>query len=202
RNFLNSIGLSVEEGQQSVLDRVDTYNGVHAVNHLFRISCSLERLVVCEKDILAQVRRAYERCRCVGFTGYFMRMLMNRLVKTAKEVYTQTGISRKPVSVVSLAYRTLRDLSLGTSPRFLIIGAGETNKNLAKYIQKHKDADFVVFNRTFEKAEDLAKELNGRAFPLSELENYSEGFDVLITCTGSTSPIINNALYQKLLNGD
>src|SRR5690606_12743485 len=120
----------------------------------------------------------------------------------AKEVYTQTEISRKPVSVVSLAYRSLRDLALTGSPRFLIVGAGETNKNIAKYIQKHKDADFVVFNRTFEKAEALAKELNGRAFPLSELENYSEGFDVLITCTGSTSPIINNALYQKLLNGD
>ena len=201
--FLNTIGLSVKEDQRlSMLSQIDTYDGINAVNHLFRISCSLESLVVGEKEILAQVRKAYERCRCAGFTGDFMRMLMNRLVKTAKEVYTQTAISRKPVSVVSLAYRSLRDLSLGASPRFLIVGAGETNQNIAKYIQKHKDSDFVVFNRTVEKAESLAKELNGRAFPLSELENYRGGFDVLITCTGSTTPLINNDLYQKLLNGD
>lgn len=203
QKFVSSLGTCISgEQRDSILSQVDTYDGVDAINHLFRISCSLESLVVGEKEILAQVRKAYERCRLAGFTGDFMRMLMNHLVKTAKEVYTQTEISRKPVSVVSLAYRSLRDLALTGSPRFLIVGAGETNKNIAKYIQKHKDADFVVFNRTFEKAEDLAKELNGRAFPLSELENYSEGFDVLITCTGSTSPIINNALYQKLLNGD
>lgn len=201
--FLDAIGVSASETQrESALNQVDTYDGVNAVNHLFRISCSLESLVVGEKEILAQVRRAYERCRCAGFTGDFMRMLMNRLVKTAKEVYTQTGISRKPVSVVSLAYRSLRDHGLGTSPRFLIVGAGETNQNIAKYIQKHKDSDFVVFNRTLEKAEALASELNGRAFPLSELANYREGFDVLITCTGSTDPIISNELYQSLLNGD
>src|SRR5690606_15700698 len=126
--FLNAIGISFNEDQRlSILSQIDTYEGVSAVNHLFRISCSLESLVVGEKEILAQVRKAYERCRCAGFTGDFMRMLMNRLVKTAKEVYTQTGISRKPVSVVSLAYRSLRDLDLGTSPRFLIVGAGETN---------------------------------------------------------------------------
>ena len=203
RNFVESLGTCITGDQRDcILSQVDTYDGVDAINHLFRISCSLESLVVGEKEILAQVRKAYERCRLAGFTGDFMRMLMNHLVKTAKEVYTQTEISRKPVSVVSLAYRSLRDLSLTGNPRFLIVGAGETNKNIAKYIQKHKDSDFVVFNRTLEKAEELARELNGRAFPLSELENYREGFDVLITCTGSTSPIINNALYQKLLNGD
>lgn len=203
RKFVASLGTCISgEQRDCILSQVDTYDGVDAINHLFRISCSLESLVVGEKEILAQVRKAYERCRLAGFTGDFMRMLMNHLVKTAKEVYTQTEISRKPVSVVSLAYRSLRDLSLIGNPRFLIVGAGETNKNIAKYIQKHKDSDFVVFNRTFEKAEELAKELNGRAFPLSELENYREGFDVLITCTGSTSSIINNALYQKLLNGD
>ena len=201
--FIDSLGLCGSQCQRlSILSQVSTYEGREAINHLFRISCSLESLVVGEKEILSQVRKAYERCRCAGFTGDFMRMLMNSLVKTAKEVYTQTNISRKPVSVVSLAYRSLRDLGLGTSPRFLIIGAGETNQNIAKYIQKHKDSNFVVFNRTLENAEALAKELNGKAYPLSELENYKEGFDVLITCTGSITPLIDNDLYQKLLNGD
>jgi glutamyl-tRNA reductase len=127
---------------------------------------------------------------------------MDHLVKTAKEVYTDTHIARNPVSIVSLAYRKLRDLKMDTNTRFLIIGAGETNQNLAKYIQKHKDAQFTVFNRSLEAAKTLANELGGKAFSLSELENYKEGFDVLITCTGSTDSIITNKIYTNLLAGD
>lgn len=201
--FFEALSISIPECKfNPVLSQLESYEGLEAINHLFRISCSLESLVVGEKEILAQVRKAYERSRSAGFTGDFMRMLMNQLVKTAKEVYTHTDISRKPISVVSLAYRSLRELGLVENPRFLIVGAGETNQNIAKYIQKHKDSEFVVFNRTFEKAEALAKELNGRAYPLSELENYKAGFDVLITCTGSTEAIITNDLYQKLIGDD
>src|SRR3546814_1118216 len=110
---------------------------------------------------------------------------MDRLVKTAKEVYTHTRISRNPVSVVSLAYRKLREIKLENNPRILIIGAGETNQNIAKYLLKHRFSNFVVFNRTLENARALSTELNAASYPLSELPNYKGGFDILITCTGS-----------------
>ena len=184
------------------LDNVTVYENEEAFNHLLRTSCSLESLVDGEKEILPQIRKAYENCRDAGFTGDYMRMIMDRVVKTAKEVYTHTNISKNPVSVVSLAYRKLKELNVAPNPRVLIIGAGETNLNLAKYLSKHKFSNFSVFNRTLSKAESLAEELNGKAYPLSALENFTEGFDVIITCTGSTEPIINEALYAKLLNGD
>src|SRR5690606_38144436 len=135
------------------------YSGMEALTHLFRMSCSLESLVVGEKEILAQVRRAYERCREAGFTGDYLRLIMDRLVKTAKEVYTYTNISRNPISVVSLAYRKLKEVKLPENPRILVIGSGETNQNLAKYLKKHQYANFVVFNRTLENAQKLANEL-------------------------------------------
>ena len=187
---------------QCYLGQVNKYSGMDALNHLFRMSCSLESLVVGEKEILAQVRRAYERCREAGFTGDFMRMVMNRLIKTAKEVYTHTNISRNPISVVSLAYRKLREVNFSDNPRILIIGSGETNQNLAKYLKKHKYSNFVIFNRTVENAQPLAAELQSRAFPLSELKNYKQGFDVMMTCTGAAEPIINQELYTSLLNGE
>jgi len=127
---------------------------------------------------------------------------MNRVVKTAKEVYTHTNISKNPVSIVSLAYRKLRDLKMCANSRLLIIGAGETNRNIAQYLKKHKYSNFSIFNRTPENAEHLAKELNGIAYPLTELENFSGGFDVIITCTGATEPIITEEIYTKLLNGE
>ncbi|WP_134088381.1 glutamyl-tRNA reductase [Olivibacter sp. XZL3] len=203
KNFLRGLNFCVPDEQfDQFLNQVTTYEGLDALQHLFRMSCSLESLVVGEKEILAQVRRAYERCRLSGLTGDFMRLMMNSLVKTAKEVYTHTMISRNPVSVVSLAYRKLKDLKFADNPRILLVGAGETNQNISKYLQKHKFSNFVVFNRTPDKARRLAKELNGRAFPLSELRNYKEGFDILITCTGSTEPVITPAIYETLLNGE
>jgi glutamyl-tRNA reductase len=178
------------------------YEDIEALNHLLRISCSLESLVVGEKEILAQVRKAYDCCREAGFTGDYLRLVMTRVVKTAKEVYTNTNISKKPISIVSLAYRKLRELNMFSNARVIIIGAGETNKNISKYLQKHKYSNFAIFNRTFSKAQELANELNGKAYPLSELENYKEGFDVIITCTGAVEPVINNKLYQLLLNNE
>ncbi|ATP57523.1 glutamyl-tRNA reductase [Pedobacter ginsengisoli] len=201
--FLTVLDMGLpDQYMEQFIKNVSVYEKGEAFNHLLRTSCSLESLVVGEKEILAQIRKAYEACRVAGFTGDYMRMIMNRVVKTAKEVYTHTNISKNPVSIVSLAYRKLRDLKMCGNVKLLIIGAGETNKNIAQYLKKHKYSNFSVFNRTLEAAETLAKDLNGTAYPLSELENYDQGFDVIITCTGATEPIITEAIYKKLLNGD
>lgn len=202
-SFLDKLNLRLPEERMAVfLEQVDTYEGMDALRHLFRMSCSLESLVVGEKEILAQVRKAYERCRASGFTGDFLRLMMDNLVRTAKEVYTRTKISRNPVSVVSLAYRKLKEMKLPDNPRIVIVGAGETNQNVAKYLKKHKFTNFTVFNRTVSKAETFAAELGARLLPLSELGNYREGFDVLITCTGAAEAIIDKAMYARLLNGE
>ena len=201
--FLHVLDMGLpEEYMEQFIENVSVYEKTQAFNHLLRTSCSLESLVVGEKEILAQVRRAYEACRLAGFTGDYMRMIMNRVVKTAKEVYTHTNISKNPVSIVSLAYRKLRELNMCANSRLLIIGAGETNNNIAQYLKKHKYSNFSIFNRTIEKAESLAKDLNGTAYPLSALADYHQGFDVIITCTGATEPIITEEIYTKLLNGD
>jgi glutamyl-tRNA reductase len=185
-----------------VIENCSVYEKEDALNHLMRVSSSLESLVVGEKEILAQVRKAYEDCRLKGFTGDYLRMIMNRVVKTAKEVYTYTNISKNPISIVSLAYRRLKELKMCSNSRILIIGAGETNQNITKYLKKHTYTNFAVFNRTLSKAQSLATELGGQAYHLSDLENFNEGFDVIITCTSASEPILTNKLYQKLLNGE
>ena len=201
--FMHKMNFCVPAARlECFLGQVTRYVGMDALNHLFRMSCSLESLVVGEKEILAQVRRAYERCRAAGFTGDYLRLMMDRLIKTAKEVYTNTNISRNPISVVSLAYRKLKEVKFANNPRIIVIGSGETNQNLAKYLKKHEHSNFVIFNRTLANAKSLAKELNAEAYPLSELRNYKKGFDMLITCTGAPTSIIDEALYSSLLNGE
>ena len=184
------------------LSGASIYEDYEALNHLLRTSCSLESLIVGEKEILAQMRKAYESCKDAGLTGDYMRMVMNTVVKTAKEVYTNTDISRNPISVVSLAYRKLKDIKDCSNARVLIIGAGETNRNISKYLQKHKFSNFAVFNRTLSKAEELAADLGGEAYNLSALKDYHKGFDVIITCTSCIEPIISAEVYKTLLNGE
>ena len=203
KEFIEALNLPISKRQiDNFTVQASLYEDIDALTHLLRISCSLESLVVGEKEILTQVRKSYETCRSAGFTGDYLRLIMNRVVKTAKEVYTNTGIARKPISVVSLAYRKLCELNMCTHARILIIGAGETNKHISKYLQKHKFSNFAIFNRNLANAQQLADELGGKAFGLGDLKTYKEGFDVIITCTGSTEPIITSKLYQSLLNGD
>jgi glutamyl-tRNA reductase len=201
--FIEALNIGVCDHYMGVfLKGASIYEDQEALNHLLRISCSLESLIVGEKEILPQLRKAYDSCREAGLTGDFLRMVMNCVVKTAKEVYTDTNISKNPISVVSLAYRKLRDLKLCTNARILIIGAGETNFNISKYLQKHKFSNFSVFNRTISKAQQLAADLNGEAFELEDLKNYHKGFDAIITCTSATEPIITPEIYSILLNGE
>jgi len=195
------IGLCAEH-VDVFMEGASIYEDQEALNHLLRTSCSLESLVVGEKEILAQLRKAYEQCKEAGLTGDYLRMVMNTVVKTAKEVYTKTNISRNPISVVSLAYRKLKELNLCTNARVLIIGAGETNQCISKYLQKHKFTNFAVFNRTLSKAQQLADDLGGEAYKLDALKTYDKGFDAIITCTSAVQPIITTELYKSLLNGE
>ncbi|MBC8054536.1 MAG: glutamyl-tRNA reductase [Sphingobacteriaceae bacterium] len=203
KEFIQTLSFCIPDNNlDDFVSKVSIYEDEQALNHLLRVSCSLESLIVGEKEILAQVRKSYEICRKAGFTGDYMRMVMSQVVKTAKEVYTKTKISKNPISVVSLAYRKLRDLNMCSNSRILIVGAGETNKNICKYLQKHKYSNFAIFNRTLENAEVLAKDLKGEAYGLAELATYKKGFDVIITCTSAVNPIITKEIYQSLLNGD
>lgn len=176
--------------------------GAEAVRHLIGVASSLESLVIGEREILAQVREHYERCRLVGLTGDGLRLLMKQVVATAKRVYTETGIANRPVSVVSLAYRALRDHGLRKEARFLILGAGKTCADMCRYLSKHGFKDLHIFNRTYAKAEDLVKVVGGEAYPLDTLVAFDEGFDVIISGIGRGAPMVDSELFNTLRAAD
>jgi glutamyl-tRNA reductase len=201
--ILHSLNAQLNPQHLDVLARgVQFFSGLNAVNHLMRVSSSLESMVVGEKEILAQVRQHYQTCLEQGLTGDFLRILDKQIVKTAKKVYSQTKIADRPVSIVSLAYRLLKQHNLKKDSRILVIGAGETNQLVAKYLNKQGFKNSVVFNRTESKALELARTLGGKGFGLDALNTYSNGFDIIITCTSAPEPIITETLYAQLLSGD
>ncbi len=178
------------------------YAKMESVNHALRVAASIDSLVIGEREIITQVRQAYEQSRDLGLSGDTLRILFRHTIETAKRVYTETKISLKPVSVVSIAYQRLVGMDAPKNARVLAIGAGVTNTAMLRFLKKHGMSNFVIFNRTLEKAEVLAEELGGKAYPLSELSTYSEGFDILVSCTGSEDVIVDEKLYKNLLNGE
>lgn len=197
-SFINS-RLNSEEIIQ-LAHSADVIVGDLAIEHVLKVASSLESLVVGEREIITQIRKAYEFCNQLGLTGDFIRLLINHTIQTAKEIFTNTDIAKNPVSVASLAYRALREHGIKNDARILFVGSGETNTVLASYFQKHQFANFTVFNRSLTNGEKLAKTLKGKAFELQALHTFKGGFDVLVVCTSSSEVIITPEIYTSLLN--
>lgn len=176
--------------------------GEASLQHLFYVASSIDSLVVGEREIITQVRAAYDLCNKLGLTGDRLRLLVKSTIETAKRVYTETQIAQHPVSVVSLAYRQMREFDIDHAPNILIIGAGQTNRLMAQYLRKAPFGKVTVFNRTLTKAKELAELLRGEAADLCDLANHTEPFDIIITCTASSQPIISQRLYRKLVGND
>jgi len=202
-NFFKAFNPSWKEEEINwCINNAQAFEGDNALRHLFSVASSIDSLVVGEREIITQVRNAYEKCNALGLTGDLIRLAIKRTIEVAKEVYTHTNIAKNPVSVVSLAYRKLKALNVKLDARFLIVGAGVTNTTMAKYLKKHKFNNFTVFNRTLANAQKLATELNGKAFSLDQLSTFKEGFDVIVTCTGAAESIITPAIYKNLVGTD
>lgn len=202
-NFFSSLYPNhSQERIQMFVKNAEVYHEVDAVSHMLAVASSIDSMIIGEREIITQVRNAYELSQKNGLTGDNIRLLIKHTIQTAKRIYTETSIATKPVSVVSLAYHTLKNQNVALDARFLIIGAGVTNTNMSKFLKKHGFKNFTVFNRTISKAENLANDLDGRALPLGELEKFTNGFDVIITCTGADKHIISPTIYKNLLQGE
>ncbi|MCB9266540.1 MAG: glutamyl-tRNA reductase [Lewinellaceae bacterium] len=181
---------------------VQCLEGEAALEHLLDVSASIDSLVIGERQILRQLRESFGQCWKWGLSGDFIRLAFQQAVVAAKAVYSNTRIGEKPVSVVSLAIQQLMKANLNRHARILLIGAGQTNQLVGKFLLKHAFSNVTVFNRTLGKAGQLAGMLKGKAQLLDSLPAYTEGFDCLIVCTGATNAVITPELYAALLQGD
>ncbi|WP_083261255.1 glutamyl-tRNA reductase [Crocinitomix algicola] len=174
------------------------WTGINAVNHLIEVASSLDSMVLGEREIITQVRNAYNFAKENKLSGDTIRIVIRQTIETAKKVYTETSISEKSVSVVSLGFQSLMELNPKKDAKILIIGSGVTNQNMAKFLRKHGFSNFTTFNRTLENAKNFSVEFGGEAFSLSQLSRYRENFDIIITCTGANQAIITPAIYAQL----
>ncbi|HET6961345.1 MAG TPA: glutamyl-tRNA reductase [Terriglobia bacterium] len=170
------------------------YTGREAIRHLYRVASSLDSLVVGEPQILGQVKDSIHVARQAGCLNTQLATLFEKALGTAKKVRTETEIASSAVSVsyaaVELARKIFGELK---GKHVLILGAGKTSELTAKHLLNCEIQSVVVSNRTYEKAEELARRLHGKAAHFSELQPHLKEADIVISSTGAPHPILTKA---------
>jgi glutamyl-tRNA reductase len=157
-------------------------HGSEAVRHVFRVASGLDSMVLGEPQILGQIKDAFDFSLKNKATGALLNKLMKKTFSVAKRTRTETGIGKGAVNIsyaaVELAKKIFDDLSTKT---FLLIGAGEMGELAAKHLINNGVKDVIVTNRTYERAEKLAAEFNGRAVRFEEYMQELKHIDIIIS---------------------
>lgn len=175
---------------------VALYEGLEAIQHLFEVAGSIDSLVVGESEIFRQFRHAYQMALEAGHTGDNLRLLENMAVQVAKRIYSHTRINEKPLSIAALAGQSILEKFSSPDAHIVLVGAGETNTLVARFLHKHGYRHFSIYNRSEENAQRLAAEIGGKALTLDKLGAVGK-FDAMVVCTASQQAIVDAALYQK-----
>jgi glutamyl-tRNA reductase len=169
-----------------------------AVRHAFRVASGLDSMVLGETQILGQLKEAVRTASEAGALGTYLNQLFQRTFAVAKEVRGTTEIGAQSVSMAAAAVRLAqRIFEKVSTQRVLFIGAGEMIELCATHFAAQKPRELVVANRTAERGAKLAERFGGRSIPLSELPARMHEFDIIVSCTSSTLPIIGLGAVER-----
>ncbi len=171
-----------------------------AARHAFRVASGLDSMVLGEPQILGQVKNAVRIAEAAGALGSTLSQLFQRSFAVAKEVRTSTEIGAHSISMaaatVRLAGQLFEDLQ---NLKVLMVGAGEMIELCATHFAAKKPSHLAIANRTLERGEKLASRFGGEVMRLSELPERLHEFDVLVSCTASSLPIIGLGAVERAL---
>ncbi len=163
-----------------------------AMEHLFRVACGLESMIVGEFEVLGQVGHALEVAERAGMVNLPLRYIFQSAIRTGRRVREETGISRNALSVssvaVDLAAGIVGDLNRG---KMLVIGAGEAGRLVAKAAKDRGISHIVVVGRTQERASALASQLGGTPVTPGNLGEELLTTNIVVTCAGAPHRILS-----------
>ena len=171
-----------------------------AVRHAFRVAAGLDSMVVGEPQILGQMKDAARSAASAGTMGTCLHQLFQRSFSAAKEVRSQTAIGAQSVSMAAAAVRLSAQIfpSL-TDTHVLLVGAGEMIELTATHFAAQGPKSIVVANRTVERAQGLAARFMGHAIRLADLPDELHRFDIVVSCTASSLPILGKGMIERAL---
>jgi glutamyl-tRNA reductase len=171
-----------------------------SVEHLFRVACGLDSMVLGETEILGQMKKAYDLALRGGQTGPLLNRAFQKAFNVAKQVRSETNIQRGNISVASVAVDLAEKIFASLEGRqVMVVGAGETSEKTARALLGRGATRLVVANRSPERAAALAEELGGEPVSFETWTSAFEGIDILISSTSSSDYVLNRALLEPHL---
>jgi len=177
------------------------YSESDAVRHMFRVASSLDSMVVGEPQILGQVKEAYAAARAAGAVQSYLDLLLTRAFAVAKRVRTETGVGSSSVSVASVAVELAAKI-FGSleGKQVCLVGAGKMSELAARHLLARGAGPIFVANRTYDRAQTLAKKFSGRAVRFDQLYEHCEQADIVITSTGAPVTIFRREHGEMFLS--
>jgi len=184
-----------------ISEKAAIFTGESCLRHLLRVASGIESMIVGEEQILGQVRQCFNLCRESGHAGAVLERVFGKAVQVGRRVRKETAISRGSVSIgsaaVEVAERILGNLK---GKKVLLVGAGEMGTLVAKAIAGKEVEAVLIANRTYEKAEELARRIGGIAVRFDRLVDYLKISDVVISATSAPHCVITKSDVEKAMN--
>ncbi len=178
-----------------------THADGEAVRHAFRVASSLDSMMIGEPQILGQVKNAFALAQSCETVGPALHTLFTQAFTVAKKVRTETEIARHAVSISFAAVELAKKIFAGLDGKaVLLVGAGKMSELAARHLIEQGAFPLYVANRTWARAQELARALAGTAVPFDELATALAAVDIVITSTGAPEPVIRREFVQPLVH--
>jgi glutamyl-tRNA reductase len=183
-----------------LLDHSYVLENREAARHVFRVAAGLDSMVLGEPQILGQMKQAVREADQAGTLGTTLHQLFQRSFSVAKEVRSSTEIGAHSISMAAAAVRQATQL-FGDLARLnvLFVGAGEMIELVATHFAARGPKAMAVANRTLERGEKIAVRFGAQAMRLADVPQHLHEFDIVVSCTASTLPIIGLGAVERAL---
>jgi glutamyl-tRNA reductase len=170
------------------------------VPHAFRVASGLDSMVLGEPQILGQMKQAVKSAEAAGSLGLVLNRLFQRTFAVAKDVRTQTDIGSASISMAAAAIKLAERIFPSIADQqVLLIGAGEMIDLCATHLAARQPKLITVANRTLERAAQLASRVRANAITLNELPERLAQFDIIVTSTASSLPILGKGILERAI---
>jgi glutamyl-tRNA reductase len=196
RDFL----LNCHDYRDPVQDEFYSLAEPHSLEHLFKVACGLDSMVLGETEILGQLKKAYDLALQNGHSGARLNKAFQKAFNVAKHIRTETNIQCGSVSVGSVAVELAEKIFTSLHGRqAMVIGAGDTSEKTARALLSRGVQSIIVSNRSHERAVELAAELGGRAVHFEEWAAEFPATDIIISSTSAPHYVLDRARLAPLL---
>ena len=171
-----------------------------AIEHLFKVVAGLDSMVIGESEVLGQVKTAYKIALDNKSIDGKLKRLFEYSFSVAKNVRTNTDIGGNAISFMYTSILLIKKIfSTVEEKKCLLIGAGEMTELALKYLKSNNVNDITICNRKEEKGKKLALENSCRYSNLNNLSTIIHEYDVIITSTSSSLPLIGKGNIENAL---